>query len=319
MARKITSGRVGRAILGSLSIDDAALKSVRTNANISLEPNGSGITSATSDLEIRGARSLRLGDSDSSNYIALRAPDTVAGNLTYTFPGTITTDFFLKTDVNGVLSWSAAAVNVTNQTTDVAVYYPVMTTATSGTLTAVNTSSTKLTFQPSTGTITSTLSRVTGGTVSSSTTTGTLVVTGGVGVSGQATINNISVTATTASTTTSSGALTVAGGVGIIGQLTATTVVETSSIAFKENVEPIDNALATVMQLLGVTYDRTDNNEHEAGLIAEDVYKVVPDLVSKDADGNPHGIKYSKLTAYLIEAVKSLKQEIDVLKGTNSG
>ena len=37
----------------------------------------------------------------------------------------------------------------------------------------------------------------------------------------------------------------------------------------------------------------------------------------KDANGNPHGIQYTKLTAYLIEAVKSLKNEIDTLKGNN--
>jgi hypothetical protein len=122
-------------------------------------------------------------------------------------------------------------------------------------------------------------------------------------------------TANTASTTTTSGTLVVTGGVGISGQLTATTIVETSSIAFKENVNTIDNALEAIMQLVGVTYDRKDNKEHEAGLIAEDVNKVLPDLVSKDANGDPHGIKYSKLTAYLIEAVKSLKQEIDQLKG----
>jgi hypothetical protein len=122
-------------------------------------------------------------------------------------------------------------------------------------------------------------------------------------------------TAGTASTTTTSGTLVVTGGVGISGQLTAATIVETSSIAFKENVNTIDNALEAIMQLVGVTYDRKDNKEHEAGLIAEDVNKVLPDLVSKDANGDPHGIKYSKLTAYLIEAVKSLKQEIDQLKG----
>jgi hypothetical protein len=38
-------------------------------------------------------------------------------------------------------------------------------------------------------------------------------------------------------------------------------------------------------------------------------------LVSKDEDGNAYGIQYTKLTAYLIEAVKTLKQEIDQLKG----
>jgi hypothetical protein len=119
---------------------------------------------------------------------------------------------------------------------------------------------------------------------------------------------------TTASSTTTTGALVVSGGVGVAGQVTATTLVETSSIAFKENVNPIENALGIIMGLVGVTYDRKDNNEHEAGLIAEEVYKIAPDLVSLDKDGNPYGIKYTKLGAYLIESVKVLKQEIDLLK-----
>ena len=125
---------------------------------------------------------------------------------------------------------------------------------------------------------------MTDGVVSSSTTTGTLVVTGGMGVS---------------------------------GQITATTLVETSSIAFKENINPIENALELVMQLIGVTYDRKDNKEHEAGLIAEHVYTIAPDLVSLDKDGKPYGIKYTKLGAYLIESIKSLKNEIEILKGNN--
>jgi hypothetical protein len=282
MARKITTGRVGRAVLGSLSSDDSALKALRTDANISLEPNGTGIAVITSDLELRSAKSLRLADTDSSNYLALKAPGTVASNITYTLPGTLTNNYFLKTDAGGVLSWAEAAVTVTNQTSDTATYYPLMTTSTTGTLTAVNTSSTRATFQPSTGTFTSTLIRANGGTGSSSTTTGTLVVTGGVGVS---------------------------------GQLTATTIVETSSIVFKENINPLIGALESVLKLTGVSYDRTDIDVHEVGLIAEDVNKILPDLVSKDENGVPYGIKYTKLTAYLIESIKSLKAEIDRLKG----
>lgn len=283
MARKITTGRVGRAVLGSLSTDDSALKSLRTNANISLEPNGTGIAVVTSDLEVRAAKSLRLADTDSSNYVALKSPGTVASNITYTLPGTLTNNYFLKTDTSGVLSWAEAAVSVTNQTSDTATYYPLMTTATTGTLTAVNTSSTRATFQPSTGTFTTTLLRADGNAASSSTTTGTLVVTGGVGVS---------------------------------GQLTATTIVETSSIVFKENINPLTNALESILQLTGVSYDRTDIDVHEVGLIAEDVNKVLPDLVSKNKNGVPYGIKYTKLTAYLIESIKSLKLEIEMLKGS---
>lgn len=284
MARKITTGRVGRAVLGNLTTVNNSLQSVVANANVLLEPNGTGIVQSTRDLQVNAQNSLRLADADSSNFVALRAPATVATNITYTFPGSgIAADHFLRTDINGNLSWALAAVSVTNQTADPAIYYPTITTATSGTLTAVSTSSTRLSFVPSTGVLSSTEMRATAGTVSNSTTTGALVVTGGVGIG---------------------------------GQMTAASIVETSSIVLKQNIVPIENALDSILRLSGVTYDRIDTNEHEAGLIAEWTATVLPDLVTKDADGNAVGIKYTKLTAYLIEAVKSLKQQIDELKSS---
>ena len=60
--------------------------------------------------------------------------------------------------------------------------------------------------------------------------------------------------------------------------------------------------------------EKNGKTKNEAGLIAEEVYPVIPNVVSKDEQGNPHGINYTKLTAYLIEAVKTLKQEVDQLK-----
>jgi hypothetical protein len=99
--------------------------------------------------------------------------------------------------------------------------------------------------------------------------------------------------------------------------LTAGNITETSSIALKENINFIDNGLNSILSLNGVTYDRKDgSSKNEAGLIAEDVYKILPNLVSLDKEGNPNGINYSKLSAYLIEAVKELKQEIETLKGS---
>ena len=49
MARKITSGKVGRAVLGSLTTLDNRLQSVVTNANILLDPNGTGVVQSTKD------------------------------------------------------------------------------------------------------------------------------------------------------------------------------------------------------------------------------------------------------------------------------
>ena len=42
--------------------------------------------------------------------------------------------------------------------------------------------------------------------------------------------------------------------------------------------------------------------------------QVWQNLVTRDCDGGVIGIKYTKLTAYLIEAVKALKTEIDEMK-----
>lgn len=106
-----------------------------------------------------------------------------------------------------------------------------------------------------------------------------------------------------------------AAGTVTVTSLVATTISETSSITLKENINPISNALDSVLSLNGVTYDRKDGiYKNEAGLIAEDVFKILPNLVTLNKEGNPDGINYTKLTAYLIEAVKQLKTEIDILK-----
>jgi hypothetical protein len=107
-----------------------------------------------------------------------------------------------------------------------------------------------------------------------------------------------------------------AGAVAIPGALSAASITETSSIVYKENVNPIMQALDAIVQLTGVTYDRKDGSRtNEAGLIAEEVNEVLPNIVTKNEEGNPEGIQYTKLTAYLIECIKELKSEIDILKG----
>lgn len=94
------------------------------------------------------------------------------------------------------------------------------------------------------------------------------------------------------------------GNVTISGVLT-----ENSSIALKENVNPISNALDYISQLVGVTYDRKDGSaKNRAGLIKEEVEKVLPNVV------NDNGIQYTNIIAYLVESIKDLKKEIDDLK-----
>jgi hypothetical protein len=96
----------------------------------------------------------------------------------------------------------------------------------------------------------------------------------------------------------------------------AGTITEQSSIVYKENVNPIDNALDKVLKLVGVTYDRKDGTKkNEPGLIAEEVAAVIPSLVLNNDQGNPNSISYSKLTAYLVECIKELNAKIEKLEG----
>lgn len=95
----------------------------------------------------------------------------------------------------------------------------------------------------------------------------------------------------------------------------------------KENIEIIPNALSKVQQIRGVTFDWTDeylekqggedgyfHRKHDSGVIAQEVEKVLPELVAERPDGTK-AVRYEKLVAVLIEAVKELKQEIEELKG----
>lgn len=78
-----------------------------------------------------------------------------------------------------------------------------------------------------------------------------------------------------------------------------------SSRRFKTNIQTLHDALGTVQQLRGVSYDLQSSGKHEIGVIAEEVGAVVPEVVSWDKNGkDAQGVDYSRLTALLIEATK---------------
>jgi hypothetical protein len=92
------------------------------------------------------------------------------------------------------------------------------------------------------------------------------------------------------------------------------TFTENSSIRYKENVETINNGLDKVLQMRGVIYDKKDSGVKEIGVIAEEIYEVLPELVLKNEEGEIDSVSYGRITAVLIEAIKDLKKEIEDLK-----
>jgi hypothetical protein len=90
----------------------------------------------------------------------------------------------------------------------------------------------------------------------------------------------------------------------------------------KENIQPIGDALSKVSQLNGVTFTYKADGKESAGLIAQDVEKVLPSAITekelplKIDDGNEYKVlQYDQTIGLLVEAIKELKAEIDELKG----
>lgn len=322
MGRRVSIGIVGSGGgLGTIVAGGTGntLTTAVTNQDLIIDPNGSGAINIVGDVTIFNQGDLRLREATGSgtNYIAMQAAATMAADYTITWPSAVagTAGFVLTSDTSGNLTWASAGGNITvaDSGSTATAHYVFFGTNAGSLPTAFDPKArSNLAFVPSTGELTAT-AYLGANMYGSASNSGTLTLRGT--TSATKATASILMTDAVASSSTTTGTLVVTGGVGISGQLTAATLVETSSIAFKENINPIENALGLVIQLAGVTYDRKDNNEHEAGLIAEQVYKIIPDLVSLDADGKPHGIKYTKLSAYLLEAIKTIQTEIMDLKG----
>ena len=86
----------------------------------------------------------------------------------------------------------------------------------------------------------------------------------------------------------------------------------------KSNITKIENALDKVNAISGYTFDH--NGEREAGVIAQEVLEVLPEVVRTNPEGM-HTVAYQNMIGLLIEAVKeqsakiaSLEEQVKELK-----
>jgi hypothetical protein len=90
-----------------------------------------------------------------------------------------------------------------------------------------------------------------------------------------------------------------------------------SDLRLKENVKPIKNVLPKLQQVDGVYFDwkqpKHDSQKgRQIGVIAQAVEAQFPELVTEDGDGYK-SVAYGQLSAVLIEAIKELKRDNDLL------
>ena len=147
----------------------------------------------------------------------------------------------------------------------------------------------------------------------------------------------VQLTSETVSTSTESGALVVSGGVGIGGALnvkgniTSTNGVASSSDRrWKKHIRQLNNSCQLLKRVRGVYYnyrtgeypEKSFPPEEQLGVIAQEVEKVFPSVVITNKDGFK-SVQYGKISAILIaaaneqtRAIESLQRQADVLATT---
>ena len=103
------------------------------------------------------------------------------------------------------------------------------------------------------------------------------------------------------------------GSVEVSGDVTA---FSTSDERLKDNVTPIGSAIDKINQIGGYEFDWNNSSEHsghDVGVIAQEIEKVLPEVVV-DRDTGYKAVRYEKIVALLIQAIKEQQLQIDELK-----
>lgn len=300
MGRRVSVG-VHPGGLGGINIDDAIITTAEENKTLTITPNGTGEVTITSNLNLAAQSDLRLWDTDTSNWVAFQAASTVAANVTWTLPAADGSDGqVLQTNGSGALTFTDPGVAVSDENADSNTLYPVFAGSTSGTLTSVEVNTAKLTYVPSTGTLSATVfngpSTAVALTADNSTnaTRYPLFAANATGNESPRTDTGYTYNPST-------------------GELTAVILTASSDASVKKDIVTIDGAIEKVMNLRGVSYRRKENNSEEIGVLAQELEKVVPSLV-RGTEGNK-SVAYGNLVALLIEAIKDQQSQIEDLRG----
>jgi len=238
------------------AVNSLVTRDTTINSNIGILTNLTTITQANvvnAVNEIKAGNLSQFGSTTSAQLASIISNETGSGNLVFSTSPTLVTPALgtpsavILTNATGTASsLTVGKITITDETTANASYYPMLSVGTSSGNSA-NVSSTKLTFNPSTG------------------------------------------------------------------LLTSTDYNSSSDMTLKQDITLINNPLDIISQLTGFGFTWKDSKQKAYGLSAQEVEKVIPEIVKDRPDGTK-GINYMNLTAFLIEAIKDLKQEVTELK-----
>lgn len=313
-----TSSATSLYIVG---VSSGSTQAPKYNPNITIAADGGLAAGGTSSFSVLNAGGLITGNGGFANPTGLSGVGSVtsSGSISTTGAGTLsiagTSTFTGRITTNGGITVSGTITsNGTISTSS------NISTSGSGTLYIAG-SSTLIGTLSSTGisnsgTISSTGTISTSGTgglsiAGSSTFTGAITNSGGISGAG-------SITTSSNISTSGSGIITSNGEIRAVGDITA----YYSDDRLKTRLGNLENALDKIASLQGFYYEANDTavalgytKFREVGLSAQDVQRILPEVVVPAPVDNKYlTVNYAKLVPLIVESIKELKVELDLLK-----
>jgi len=282
-------------VTGTITGDGSGLTGLGNTANIKSDTiSNSGIITSTGFV---GPLTGNLTGDVTGNITG-----NVTGNITGNVTGNVTGD--LTGDVIGTAT-TATNVTVADESTDTSCNVLFVTSTTgnlplkSGTNLTFNSSTAELSTTTFNGSLSGTATNATNITLaddSSDTTSFPIFATDATG---------------NQSVKTDSSALTYNAS---DGTLSATNINSTSDESLKKDINTIVDGLEIINSIDGVRFVWKESNKPSVGVIAQDVEKVLPELISERTDTGTKSVNYNGLVGVLIEAVKELSSRVEVLE-----
>ena len=269
------------------AIKDGAV-SLRHNNVVRLETTSTGID-VTGDLILENQSDLKFleATANGTNYVGFQAPANVASNVLWTLPATdaAVSGYALISDASGNLSWGQAGGGISNVVEDSS---PQL----GGSLDIQN-------------------HNITG--------TGNINTTGQIGRDSN---DYIAFTDDTQLDVYINGnnefRFEADGDFHADGDVIAESTTIASDEKLKENINLINNPIQKIKQIRGVTFDWKRDGKKSAGVIAQDIEKILPEAVKevqglKD-DESYKTVNYNSLISILVESVKELSARVEELE-----
>jgi len=98
------------------------------------------------------------------------------------------------------------------------------------------------------------------------------------------------------------------------GNITVQSVVQESTLASKENIQDMNNAMPLIRQFKPILYDskKVSKDKNVPGLIAEDVNQIYPELTESKKD-ELTGVHYTRLIPILIKGIQEMDKKVEKL------